>query len=58
MQSGLVSRPIIRLSRVFDHIGCLPPQEKHSAGNKNGRNMATEKNQKIGSFNEPDFHVE
>ena len=33
-QSGVVSRPTVKLSRVFEDIGCVPPQEKHRAGDE------------------------
>ena len=33
-QSGLVLRPTIKLARVFDDNGCVPPQEKHRAGDE------------------------
>ena len=33
-QSGVVSRPTIKVSRVFDDIGCVPLQEKHRAGDE------------------------
>ena len=33
-QSGVVSRPTIKLSRVFEDIGSVPPQEKHRAGDE------------------------
>ena len=31
---AVVSRPTVNLSRVFEDIGCVPPQEKHSAGDE------------------------
>ena len=56
-QSGLISYPTSKLSCVVDDIGCVPLQEKHRAGNEKAWKWATEKNPKIGSFNEPYFHI-
>ena len=33
-QSGIVSRPTVKLSRVLDDTGSVPPQEKHRAGDE------------------------
>ena len=33
-QSGVVSRPTVKLSCVFEDIGCVPPQEKNRAGDE------------------------
>ena len=33
-QSGVVSRPTVKLSHALDDIGCVPPQEKYRAGDE------------------------
>ena len=37
-QSGLVSRLTIELFCVFGDNGCVPPQEKHRAGDEKSKN--------------------
>ena len=47
-QSGVVSRPAVEFSRVFEDIGWVPPQEKHRAGDENACKPVHKKGPQIG----------